>query len=99
MKYQIVFTHEARQDIIETENWYEENRTGLGELFTGAFISSLNKIQLNPGLYPNHYSDIKKCIIKKFPYSIYYYIDEKRIVVLGCFHFKRNPSTILNRLK
>lgn len=49
MKYQIVFTHEARQDIIETENWYEENRTGLCELSKGAFVSSINKIQINPG--------------------------------------------------
>lgn len=99
MSYNVVVKPEARTDVIEAEEWYENSANGLGKKFTNAFIAATYRITESPELYPNYYNDVKRCIINKFPYSVYYYIDERKIVILGCFHFKRNPKTILKRIK
>jgi plasmid stabilization system protein ParE len=38
-------------------------------------------------------------LLRKFPYALYYLVDDDRIVVLACFHQRRNPLDWLRRAK
>jgi toxin ParE1/3/4 len=99
MKFEIVFKPEARLDIMEIRDWYETNKANLGETFIKSFFKSIDNIHENPKLYPDVYKNIRKCIIRNFPYSIFYIIAGKKVVILSCMHFKRNPKTWKSRAK
>jgi plasmid stabilization system protein ParE len=39
----------------------------------------------------------RKAVLRKFPYSIFYLVEGDAIIVLACFHGKRNPIDWLRR--
>src|SRR5437762_1575065 len=92
MIHDVIFRPEARLDIIDIRKWYNGNKRGLGKEFLLSFSESIFKIQENPKLYPLVYKNIRKCITHKFPYSIFYLIENEEIIILACMHFKRHPK-------
>jgi hypothetical protein len=42
---------------------------------------------------------VRKAIINKFPYGIYYTVEEKQIIVLAIAHHKRGTQIIKQKLK
>jgi plasmid stabilization system protein ParE len=44
------------------------------------------------------YQDARRALVRKFPYSIFYIIEEDTIFVIGVFHSKRNPNNWQDRL-
>jgi plasmid stabilization system protein ParE len=45
---------------------------------------------------PLHYAGVEKgrrrAGVRRFPYGIYFLAEETRIVVIACFHGRRNPK-------
>lgn len=52
----------------------------------------MRRITPNPLAYAVVHRDIRKVIVSKFPYAIYYRIEGNDIVVIAVFHSKRNPK-------
>jgi len=94
MRYELIIRARAEQHTIKTFRWYEEKRTGLGEEFLIAVEACLDKIKRNPYLYQKRYKKVRIGFVKRFPYGIYYFIDEKKIVVTAILHLKRGPNTV-----
>lgn len=46
-----------------------------------------------PESYAVVYSDIRRAVLQRFPYAIYYRIVSSRIIVIAIFHGRRNPKT------
>lgn len=42
-------------------------------------------------LYPLVDEDLRRCVLHRFPYSIYYTIDTDTVVVLSVAHQRRKP--------
>lgn len=91
--YRIVYSHIAKQEIKEAAEWYNKQQKGLGKYLTDDITILQNKIRNNPFFASVEYDVIRSSSCKRFPYSIHYYIDEKRnrIVVLSFFHFSKKP--------
>jgi len=53
--------------------------------------NSLNKISKNPNAHPQAYKDVRKYVMKKFPFIIYYQIKQVVVRVIAIFHTSRNP--------
>jgi hypothetical protein len=85
-------------DVEEAVLYYESKSKGLGKRFYNNFIIALAEIEINP----HHYSYIKEPVrrhaIKKFPYKIYYFISNNKIIILGVSHTKRSNTYIKSRL-
>jgi toxin ParE1/3/4 len=92
MKYLLIVRPGAEQQATEAFHWYQEKLTGLGEDFLICLDACITSIIANPNLYQKKYLDIRMGIIEKFPYGIYYIIDDDTIVVLAILHFSRNPE-------
>ena len=67
--------------------------------FYNNFITSLNEIEINPHNYSYIKNPVRKHIIKKFPYKIYYIATVDKIIVIGVSHAKRSNTYIKRRLK
>lgn len=98
MNYRILIQPEAEFDLQEAFDWYEENNSGLGSEFIRAVDASLAKIQRNPFAYPTVYREIRRKLIRKFPYGILYLIESETIYIIACFHIKRDPQKWQTRL-
>ena len=98
--YDVYFSSEAESDLREATEWYEEQRIGLGQDFVSYLDTSLHMLQKNPKLYQVLYKNIRSVLIKKYPYCIFYNIEEekKEIHIFALLHTKRNPEIWLNRM-
>ena len=99
MKYNINFLPEIEQDILSSYTWYKKQSYGLGEEFLRTFYASAKEILRNPCLYPKISSQIRRCLIRRFPYAIYYSINKYEILAIGFFHCSRSPNFITTQLE
>ena len=98
MNYQVFISQEAELDLEDAYNWYESQNTGLGSEFIRAIDASLSIIQRNPFAYACIYRQARRKLIRKFPYGLFYVIKDEMIVVVACFHVKRDPKQWKKRL-
>ena len=94
MKYLLQFHPDVEEDLASIYSWYEQQTIGLGENFLQSFYYSVELITKKPKLYVRNYGEYRRCLLHKFPYSIYYKINEKSIVIMGCFHYARDPKKL-----
>ncbi len=85
------FTKEAACEFMESVEWYESRGKGLGLKFTDEMDSLLERIKLNPDIYPNIVENIRRIQMNKFPYSVFYTIENNFLIILRVFHNKRKP--------
>ena len=93
MTLAIRFRVEARHDIQEAYDWYEERSEGLGERFLAAVDECLDRVADDPRTFPAVHADVRRAFLQRFPFAILYRIEGEFITVLGCFHGRRNPRT------
>ena len=87
-----VVTRPAAAAEIETAyRWYEKEREDLGSEFLEAVEKMVQTIAENPERFPVIRKDIRRSVLRRFPYSIFYRIVSEHVVVIACFHGKRNP--------
>ncbi len=89
---QLIVRPRAEAQIRAARDWYEAERSGLG----GRFVLDLSQSYDRIREYPLQYPDIggaRRCVLRKFPYSIYYIQPEAdRVVVLAVLHHRRKPG-------
>ena len=88
-----VVTRPAAAAEIETAyRWYEKERAGLGSEFLEAVDRPVSTIAENPERFAVIRKDVRRAVLRRFLYSILYRIVSGHIVVIACFHSKRNPK-------
>lgn len=93
----LVFRVAAAADLEEAYRWYERQRGGLGEEFLSAVQVALETITDNPEAYSALHRDTRRILLRRFPYGLYYRVLDGEIVVVACFHAKRDPKTWRSR--
>ncbi len=91
MTYQITVRPEAARELQDAFDWYEEKSEGLGLEFLRAVDACLASVKRNPSAFPVVHEQVHRAFLRKFPYTLFYIVKEDGIVVLACFHAKRDP--------
>ncbi len=97
MSLPIVFRHIARREIDDSVAWYESERSGVGTEFASEIASLLARIADNPKQFRKVRGDVRRAVLRRFPYTIHFLLESNRIVVLAVFHAKRNPKRLDDR--
>ena len=97
MSDEVIVRPEAAREVQEAFDWYEEKSQGLGLEFLRAADACLAGIRRNPLASPVTYQEVRRALLRKFPYALFYIVIEERIIVLACFHVKRNPIDWMRR--
>jgi plasmid stabilization system protein ParE len=92
MAMDIRFHSEAEQELKDAVIWYDYQRKGLGAEFFLCIDESIERIQNNPQLYPIVHKNIRRTVIRRFPFAIFYEVSESEIRIIGIFHARRDPS-------
>ena len=91
MTRSLILHQSARIEYDAAGDWHEEQRSGLGVAFTAAVQRVFERIAVQPKMHGIVLRDIRKAVVKGFPYCIYYRERSDAIVVLSVFHTSRNP--------
>ncbi|MFW0716245.1 type II toxin-antitoxin system RelE/ParE family toxin [Pedobacter sp. N23S346] len=93
MIYKIIVSPRAQKEIENAIDYYALYSIDAPVHFISALKDAYNSLLKNPFLRVR-YKNIRALGIKKFPYALYFIINEDNnsIRILSCFHNKRNPN-------
>lgn len=97
MKLPIITRPIAAAEFDSAYRWYEQQRLGLGEEFLETAGNLVRLIADHPDRFPIIHRDIRRAVLRRFPYSIFYRVKAGHIIVIACFHSKRNPKAWMSR--
>ena len=95
----VLFRPEARREVIEASDWYERHSEGLGTEFVRALDAAVEGARRNPDAFPVLIGDFRRVLLRRFPYSLVYRLHGDSLVVLACFHHRRNPQFLSRRAR
>jgi plasmid stabilization system protein ParE len=89
----------AELDIAEAQLWYETQRIGLGREFYSEVSSVIDRLAHTPLVYQIVHQEVRRALVPRFPYLIWYRVLGSVVTVLACTHGKQNPSKTISRLR
>jgi len=92
MNYVLVFRPEVQKELDEVYSWYENQQPGLGDNFLEQVAETLDRICQMPESYAAVYRDVRRAMVQRFPYAIYYRIVSSRVIITAVFHGRGNPK-------
>ena len=98
MSTHIRFVDEVEEDIFSAYLWYEKQTDGLGERFLSEIYNKLDQHNFLPLAHQKVFLDFRRILSLRFPYAIYYRIQEGVVVVYGIFHTRKDPQAITQNL-
>jgi len=98
MDYELIIRPEAKSDMLDIFRWYQEQREGLGYDFKLCVDEVLSKVQRHPLNRKKIYRDIRRVVTKRFPFGIFYVVENNKIIVLAVLHARRDPSKWKRRI-
>jgi plasmid stabilization system protein ParE len=93
MAYNIIVSPRAQMEIEKAAEHYAQDSIDAPRLFITALSDTYKTLSLNP-FFRKRYKNIRAVKVRRFPYMLYYVINESKntVRVLSCFHGKRNPA-------
>lgn len=92
MTLEVRLRPEVEQDLSDAAVWYEEQLPGLGHRFLDEVQVALSAIAATPVMHPIVHRNTRRALIHRFPFGVYYQVDNAAIVVLAIMHGSRDPS-------
>ncbi|WP_287602365.1 type II toxin-antitoxin system RelE/ParE family toxin [Thiothrix sp.] len=86
------FHPEAEAEVTEAVDYYEQVSVGLGQDFANELYLAVERIAGFPNAWPIVDPDIRRCLLKRFPYGVLYAQDDDAIFVLAVMHLHREPD-------
>jgi len=90
--YSIEISDEAECDFDNSYNYYFEHSPKVADDFFQRISISFENIKTIPFSFPEVYKNVRKFTVKKFPFVIYFQVEEYAIKVIAIFHTSRNPE-------
>lgn len=98
MSLPIVLRDEAIAEFDEAFDYYEAQRRGLGVAFVARVQDVFDRIAVMPQMHAVVFADIRKAVVRRFPYCVLYRSDDVRVEVIAVFHSKRDPTIWKSRV-
>jgi plasmid stabilization system protein ParE len=81
MPLPVVFLRIAKLELDESVSWYENKRVGLGSEFRIEIEKHLERIANQPQRFRQIRGQVRRVVLQRFPYSIYFLPEVNRIIV------------------
>jgi plasmid stabilization system protein ParE len=98
VKSPLAFSPRALDDVLTAADWYDSQRSGLGDLFLLSVEACLSRIERLPSSFPESVAGVRSALVRRFPYAVLFRIGAERIEVLAVWHDRRDPAGWRDRL-
>jgi len=89
----VIFTPRAWVELIDAQDWYENEAPGLGRRFRTAVDAAVERMSTNPSQFPVVYKSVRRALLRRFPYALMFVIEaDETLTVVACFHGSRDPA-------
>jgi len=92
MGYVVRIRPEAERDVRKAFSWYEDQRIGLGRELVAELDSVYGRLAENPYLYADIKKGVRRAVVRRFPYGVFYLVAEGEVRVLAVIDMARNPA-------
>ncbi len=87
----------AKKDFLDGVRFYENQSEGVGRYFYDSLISDIESLHLYAGVHAKQYG-FYRMIARRFPYAIYYQLENQLVQIHAVLDCRRNPEWIRKRL-
>jgi plasmid stabilization system protein ParE len=91
-------TPEAELDLAEAFTWYSAQRRGLGREFLRAVDTCFAAIKRHPRAYQFVDRKMRRALLSRFPYAVFFEAMAGDIIVYAVFHGARDPRAWKRRM-
>ena len=88
----IRFLDVAQRELDDAVAWYTEQEEGLGLDFLDELDRTIRRIKTFPLASTEIESEIRRCLLARFPYGVIYGIDGDSIIIVAVAHLHRHPD-------
>ena len=82
----------ASQDLIDAYGFYEKQAKGLGTNFIDSLFSDIDSLGNNAGIHPIFFEMYHRVLARRFPFAIYYRVENDFALVYAVLDCRRDPS-------
>jgi len=90
----LAYSGRAKREIETAFLWYERQQTGLGQDFLDCLEIAIRHIVGFPESCPILYSHFRRFVIRRFPFSIFFTMEAKGIIVHAVFDNRQDPAKL-----
>ena len=90
---------QAARDSIEGFRFYEDQGEGLGSYFLTNVYADIDSLYLYAGIHNKPYKHYHRLLSRRFPFAIFYTIEEATVFIHAVLDCRRNPAWIRGRLQ
>lgn len=90
--FSIEISDEAEIDLDKSYAFYHQDSPKVADTFFKQINIAFDNIRQSPKSFPIVYKSVRKYVVKKFPFVIYYQLVDKLIQIVAIFHTSRNPE-------
>lgn len=84
----LLYTDRARADLETAFAWYERQQSGLGQDLLDNIENAIQQIVSNPKAQPLYHDPIRGCLIRRFPFTLFYSIEAEGLIIHSVFHHR-----------
>lgn len=88
----------AYHDLADSVRNYNDERPGLGFEFANEFQQGVRRIVDYPDAWQSLTSSIRRCLLRRFPYSIIYHVSADEIIIVAVMHQRKHPLSWRKRI-
>jgi len=91
---------EARSEASAATTWYRTRSRDAARDFASAVRAGVQSIRERPAVWARWKgSDVRRKVLRQFPYSIFYIVENDDVVIVAIAHHKRRPGYWRPRLR
>jgi toxin ParE1/3/4 len=91
VKIPVFWTSAAEADLLEARAFYDNIRPELGNRFAQAVDDTVEAVSENPRQFQVVHKGRRRAGVWRFPYGIFFEVQEDRVVVIACMYGRRDP--------
>lgn len=88
----LIYHPHAETELVESAQYYEQQMDGLGAEFLDEIDTAISTIQEAPTRWAIVESDVRRYILSRFPFAIYYRTLPDTLRILAIKHHSRHPD-------
>ena len=99
MSLRVEFLSGADVELQEVFSQFEDYPDGFGVEFLTVVEAYLARIAVFPEIAPIYLENVRRQIMRRFPYGIFYEVQPARILVTAILDLRRDEQEIIRRLR
>ena len=88
----------AQRDVRRAFSWYERQQPGLGRDFVEELDVVYERLADSPYAYQDIFHGVRRAILRRFPYAVFYLVPDKEVRVLAVIDMSRDPAVWRRRI-